>query len=168
LITIVREREEHHAGIRALVTAAMGPPEAELVERVRTSEQFVPGLALVAVRHETPLGYALFSRVGLVGETGWTVLALAPLCVRREWRRGGIGTRLVTTGLEHADELGEPLVTVLGDPAYYGRFGFEPASRFGIEPPAGMPVEAYSARPLSAYRPDMRGRVVYPPAFDGV
>ena len=168
MLSVFPEREEHHAEIRALVTAAMGPREAALVERIRTSEQFVPGLALVAARHEALLGYVLFSHVDLVGETGWTVLALAPLCVRPEWQRGGIGTRLVTTGLEHADELGEPLVTVLGDPAYYGRFGFEPASRFGIEPPAGMPVEAYSARPLSAYRPDMRGRVVYPPAFDGV
>jgi putative acetyltransferase len=168
LLSILRERAGDHAGIRALVTAAMGPAEAELIERIRASEQFVPGLALVAARHETLLGYALFSHVDLVSETGSTVLALAPLCVRPEWQRGGIGTRLVTVGLECADELEEPLVTVLGDPAYYGRFGFEPAHRFGIEPPAGMPVEAYSVKPLSAYRPDMRGRVVYPPAFDGV
>ena len=168
MLTVAREREGDRAGIRALVTAAMGPREAELVERIRASEQFVPGLALVAARHETLLGYALLSHVGLVGETGWTVLALAPVCVRPEWQRGGIGTRLVTTGLEYADELGEPLVTVLGDPGYYGRFGFEPASRFGIEPPAGMPVEAYSVKPLAGYRPDMRGQVVYPPAFDVV
>jgi putative acetyltransferase len=168
LITVLAEREGHHAEIRALVTAAMGSAEAELVERIRASEQFVRGLALVAARHETVLGYALFSHVGLVGEHRWTVLALAPLCVRPEWQRGGIGTRLVRTGLEYADELGEPLVTVLGDPGYYGRFGFEPASRFGIEPPARMPVEAYSLKPLSAYRPELRGRVVYPPAFDGV
>lgn len=168
MISILREREGHHGEIRALLIAAMGSPEADLVERIRASEQFVPGLALVAARHETVLGYVLFSHVDLVGDTAWTVLALAPLCVRPGWQRGGIGTRLVTIGLEHADELGEPLVTVLGDPAYYGRFGFEPASGFGIEPPAGMPAEAYSVKPLSAYRPAMRGRVVYPPAFDGV
>lgn len=168
MLAIFPERAQHHAAISALVTAAMGPREAALVDRIRTSEHSVPGLALVAARHGTVLGYALFSHVSLVGETTRTVLALAPLCVRPEWQRGGIGTRLVTVGLGYADELGEPLVTVLGDPAYYGRFGFEPASRYGIEPPAGMPAAAYSVKPLEAYRPGMRGRVVYPPAFDGV
>jgi len=168
-VPLVRpERESDHAGIRAAVIAAMRPEDAELVERVRASDRYIPGLALVAERHGEVLGYVLFSHVELMCETSSPVLALAPLCVRPEWQRTGIGTRLVRLGLERAGELGEPLVTVLGDPAYYGRFGFEPAARFGIEPPAGMPAVAYSVLPLAAYRTELRGRVVYPPAFDGV
>lgn len=168
MLVVRPEREADQGEIRALVAGAMRTQEAELVERIRASEHFVPGLALVAERHAVLLGYVLFSHVGLAGESAGTVLALAPLCVRPDRQRSGIGTALVEMGLVLADRLGEPLVTVLGDPAYYGRFGFEPASRFGITPPAGMLPWAFSVKPLAAYRPELRGRVVYPPAFDGV
>lgn len=153
-----------HAAIRALVTLAMGSGEAELVERIRASPHAVPGLALVADEGGDVVGYALLSRVGLAGAETRGVLALAPLCVHPDRRRRGIGGMLVRAGLTGADHLGAGLVTVLGDPRYYGRFGFEPGLAHGIEPPSELPADAFMVKPLSGYD-GSRGRIVYPPAF---
>jgi putative acetyltransferase len=153
--------------IRALVTLAMRPEDAELVDLVRRSDHYIADLALVAEEGRALIGYALFSFVTLDGIAPGPVLALAPLCVRPDHQRRGVGSGLVRAGLQRADAHGAPLVTVLGDPAYYGRFGFEPARRHGIEPPGShVPDGLFSVRRLSGYNDRFRGRVVYPPAFD--
>jgi predicted N-acetyltransferase YhbS len=59
-------------------------------------------------------------------------------------------------------------VAVLGHPAYYPRFGFEPADRFGVLAPWDVPSEAWMVHPLPAYHPDARGLVTYPAAFGSV
>ncbi len=162
-----RETPADHDEIRALVTAAMRPGDAELVDLIRGSEHYVPELALVAEQAGSLVGYALFSHVALEGTAAGPVLALAPLCVRPDHQGRGVGSALVRAGLERADARGAPLVTVLGDPVYYARLGFEPASRHGIEAAiGGLPDGVFRVRPLSGYREGLRGRVVYPPAFD--
>jgi putative acetyltransferase len=165
MLVVRPERAADRAAVRALVTLAMHPNEAMLVELIRASAHAVPELALVAEESGDLVGYALFSRVVLTGAETRSPLALAPLCVRPDRQRTGIGGALVRAGLARADELGATLVTVLGDPRYYRRFGFEPASAHGIEPPSSFPVEAFLVKPLAGYD-GARGRVVYPPAFD--
>jgi putative acetyltransferase len=93
---------------------------------------------------------------------------LGPLSVCPERQGQGIGGDLVRTALGIADELNEPLVLVLGFPAYYRRFGFQRASAFGIAPPDGIPDDAWMAVTLSPYSPALRGKVIWPPAFSGV
>jgi predicted N-acetyltransferase YhbS len=78
------------------------------------------------------------------------------------------GSRAVRTALGIADEPNEPLVLVLGFPAYYRRFGFQRASAFGIAPPDGIPDDAWMAVTLSSYSPALRGKVIWRPAFSGV
>jgi putative acetyltransferase len=162
------ERPADHDRVRALVTLAMRPAEAELVDLVRGSAHYVPDLALVAEDAGVLLGCALFSHVHLEGTAPGPVLALAPLCVRPDRQRRGVGGELVRAGLVRADAAGEAVVTVLGDPRYYGRFGFEAARRLGLEPPPGVPVEPFQAKRLSGFSDRFRGRVAYPPAFDVV
>lgn len=77
-------------------------------------------------------------------------------------------SRAVRTALGIADEPNEPLVLVLGFPAYYRRFGFQRASAFGIAPPDGIPDDAWMAVTLSSYSPALRGKVIWRPAFSGV
>jgi putative acetyltransferase len=167
-VTIRPEGPTDHDAVRALLTRTMRPNEAERVDLVRASEGYVPGLALVLERPEGMLGFVLLSWVTLDGGPRRSVLALAPLCVRPDHQRGGLGSALVRAALSSADALGAPLVRVLGDPAYYRRFGFEPAHRHGVRPPAdGFPPGAFQVRLLSRYRGELRGRVVYPPAFEG-
>ncbi|MEM6903853.1 MAG: N-acetyltransferase, partial [Pseudomonadota bacterium] len=51
-------------------------------------------------------------------------LALGPISVRADYRNKGVGKLLIRTGLDAAAERGTKAIFVLGDPAYYGRFGF--------------------------------------------
>ncbi|MGF1500579.1 MAG: GNAT family N-acetyltransferase [Paracoccaceae bacterium] len=69
------------------------------------------------------------------GQAGTTRVALlGPLAVAPDLQRQGIGTALLRDAVSRYR--GTPLL-VLGDPAYYGRFGFLPETR--IEPPYPLP-----------------------------
>ena len=150
------------------MTAAFGRrAEAELVDKLRDTEGFVPQLCLVADNSGVILGHVMFTRVTLESDPPVKVLALAPVSVYPAYQKRGIGSALIRRGLAIADERGEPLVVVLGHPEYYPRFGFVPASSLGIESPwPDIPDDAFMAKPLSGYRDDMKGTVRYPPEFD--
>lgn len=153
-----------------MVTAAFGRrAEAELVDKLRESDGFVHQLSLVADSSGVILGHVMFTHITLEAGSPVQVLALAPVSVYPAFQRRGIGSALISRGLEIADELGEPLVVVLGHPEFYPRFGFVTASTLGIKPPWPVdPDEAFMALPLSGYREDMKGTIVYPPEFEEV
>jgi putative acetyltransferase len=65
-----------------------------------------------------------------------------------------------------ADALGEPLAALLGDPAYYRRFGFELSSVYQITPPIPHWRPHFQVRVLSAYHPRLRGPFTYPEPVD--
>ena len=83
-------------------------------------------------------------------------------------QRQGIGGRLVREAIDGARAMDFPLVVVLGHPAYYSRFGFEPAAEHGVEAPWEVPPEAWMVLPLPAHDPQARGVVAYAPPFDAV
>ena len=154
--------------MRRLVTAAFGRrAEAELVDKLRDTEGFVPQLSLVADNSGVILGHVMFTRVTLESDPPAKVLALAPVSVYPAYQKRGIGSALIRSGLAIADERGESLVVVLGQPEYYPRFGFVPASSLGILSPwPDIPDDAFMVKPLSGYRDDMMGTVRYPPEFE--
>ncbi|KGT94521.1 acetyltransferase [Erwinia typographi] len=101
--------------------------EAELVQQLR--EDGLLTLGVVATDDEGQvLGYAAFSPVTLNGEDNQWV-GLAPLAVDQSIRGEGLGKQLIYEGLDTLNEFGYAAVVVMGDPAYYGRYGFEPAAR---------------------------------------
>ena len=167
---IVRpEAPDDFDAIHSLVEAAFGRSnEAELVRRLRASDAYVSELALVAEVDGVVVGHVMISYVTLLNDDEqFRVLSLAPLAVKPERQGRGIGSTLIEAGLEIADKRGEPLVVLLGHPAYYPRFGFEVASGHGIEPQdVGVAGAAFMVRRLSAYDERYRGRIQYPPAFD--
>ncbi len=94
------------------------------------------------------------------------LLVLSPLSVRPDLQRRGIGRRLVEAALSEAERLGSPLVLLEGDPAYYGRLGFEPAGEHHLVPPSvRIPAPACQVRLLPAYESWMTGALVYPDVF---
>ena len=157
-----------HGDVRRLVTAAFGRrAEAELVDKLRDTDGFVPQLSLIAEQTGVIIGHVMFTHVTLESDPPVQVLALAPVSVYPAFQKRGVGSALIRRGLASADERGEPLVVVLGHPEYYPRFGFVPASTLGISPPwPDVPDDAFMAKPLSSYSEDMKGTIRYPPEFD--
>ncbi len=60
-------------------------------------------------------------------------LLLGPICVVLERRNEGIGSLLMNESLRLAKVMGYTAVFLVGDPAYYHRFGFEPTANYGIK-----------------------------------
>jgi putative acetyltransferase len=73
---------------------------------------------------------------------------LGPLAVVLERRGQGLGAKLVQEALRRAQTQGHTTVILVGDPTYYSRFGFQPASHFGISNTNGIPDANVLAREL--------------------
>lgn len=140
--------------------------EASLVDNVRRSRRLT--LSLVAVEGNEILGHIAFSPVTLNGEQiydrqiGW---GLAPVATAPERQRQGIAARLIELGLELAKRSGVRTVVVLGSPAYYSRFGFQPARLWNLrdEYQGGDAFQALELIPGSF--PAGRGLIQYAPEF---
>ena len=153
-----------------VVTSAFGrEDEARLVERLRASDVWVPGLTLAARPSGEPrgpiVGFAALSRITVGGQPA---LALAPVAVAPEWQGKGAGSALVRTGIARAARRHERLIVVLGDPAYYGPFGFTPAIPLRIHGPYDDAGLAFQALVLPGDDPVPSGLAVYPDLFDGL
>lgn len=170
-VTIRLEAPGDEDGVRAVELAAFaGPEEAGIVDRIRL-EAPEGWHSLVAVDAEGAIvGHLLLSPCPVVADDGRTVarvLAVGPMAVAPHVQRRGIGTALMTAALGLALARAVPALVLLGYPAYYPRFGFEPARGLGLEPPAAAwPDEAWMGRRLPAWQDAMMGTVRYPDAFE--
>jgi putative acetyltransferase len=109
--------------IAALTRAAFGGDyEVRLIEKLRAARLVIA--SLVAVHEGAIVGHILFSEVD---ERRVKAAALAPMAVRSDRRRRGIGSQLVEAGLQVLRDQEYEAVIVLGHPDYYPRFGFSPA-----------------------------------------
>ena len=134
-VSIRPEAADDREAIDRLLRAAFPTSsEARLVERLRGDGDAV--WSLVAVEAGDVVGHVLFSRLRAPA----SALALAPLAVRADRRRRGIGAGLVEAGLDRAKREGWRAVVVLGDPACYRRFGFRPESVQGMASPYAGPA----------------------------
>lgn len=133
-MTETRVRPEEPAdvpAIRAVVTAAFTTAdnpvavEPPLVDDLRASDAWLPALSIVGERDGEVVAYALLSRV-TVEPGGAPALVLGPVAVRPAEQGTGLGTAVVRAALDAARDGGETLVVLLGEPAYYERFGFAP------------------------------------------
>lgn len=138
-----------------------GSAEGELVAKLRRSGDLV--LSLAAGVNGEIIGHVAFSRLRISEGPSVRAISLAPVAVLPAHQRQGIGTALIERGLQVLREAGETLVIVLGDPAYYGRFGFSSTlARQFKSPWQGDAFQAvWLANPVS----DCGGVVHYPEAF---
>ena len=150
--------------IRDVEAAAFGREgEAALVDALRQAGQDF--ISLVATVDDAVVGHICFSRVSIEpGVADRTFLALAPLAVLPSHQRRGIGSMLVTAGLDECRRRQVDAIFVVGDPRYYGRFGFRPASMLGVRCEFDVPHDAFRAIELQsdAVR---AGSLRYPQAF---
>ncbi|RWR01487.1 acetyltransferase [[Pantoea] beijingensis] len=139
--------------------------EAELVRQLR--EDGLLTLGVVAVDDEGQvLGYIAYSPVWIQGEDRQWV-GLAPHAVDERVRKQGIGKQLVYDSLDTLNEFGYAAVVVLGDPEYYGRYGFEPAARHQLHCQWQGAEAAFQVLKLAdnAYQ-NAEGLIAYAPHFD--
>ena len=166
MIVIRPERPEEVVAIRHITQQAFGRlAEANLVDCLRTQGQVI--VSLVAERCQLMAGHCLFSPVILeTAEQVCRLVGLGPIAVLPALQRQGIGSLLITHGLEYCRNAGYDGVVVLGHPVYYPRFGFVPASRYGIHCEYTVPDDVFMAielRPGALQR--CAGTAKYQPAF---
>lgn len=115
-----RDRE----AIRLVEEHAFGQnTEAGLVDALVSGNDVV--LELVAEEVGAVVGHVLFSRLYVQnGGDAYPAVALAPLAVEPSFHGTGIGGALIREAHLRLKEAGETLSIVLGEPAYYGRFGY--------------------------------------------
>jgi putative acetyltransferase len=108
--------------------------EANLVDRIRKTEYFIPQLSIVAEQSREIIGHLLMSKAEVINEEIMQeVIVLAPIAVKPNHQNNGIGKELITEGLKRCTELGFYIVMLIGHPTYYPKFGFKQARAFGLE-----------------------------------
>lgn len=124
--------------------------EGQIVEKLRAAGALT--LSLVAEEAGQVLGHVAFSPVRIGPQSaGW--FGLGPVAVRPDRQAGGIGARLIEAGLAQLRQQGAMGCVVLGDPAYYQRFGFraDPQVQFeGVPPEYFMQLTFDGATPVGA------------------
>jgi len=129
MITIRHETAHDAEAREALLDAAYGAirftkPSA----RLRSGRQPTRGLSFVAVENGDIVGTIRFWEIAAGPDH--PALLLGPLVVASSHRNRGVGAALMQRALQEAKRRGHRAVLLVGDPAYYGRFGFS-AERTG-------------------------------------
>ena len=153
-----------HDAVRALVADAFGQlAEAELVDALRRDGDVV--LELIATCEQEPVGHVLFSRLNVEGDgPACAAVALAPIAVAPDRQHSGVGAALIENAHHMLEEAGETLSLVLGDTAYYPRFGYDHARAAGFESDYqcdALMAHAFADAPAG-------GRLVYARAFSAL
>src|SRR5213594_5202360 len=164
-IEVRNERVQDAAAIQQVHIAAFGgSAEAKLVRLI--SERKKALISLVAVSDDSVVGHILFSRVTIDNvPAAFNGIGLAPVAVLPTFQRRGIGSKLIREGLERCKQARYDAVVVLGDPAYYSRFGFVRAADFGLQDEYDV-IDEFMVLPLYAGALEgVAGTVKYLPEF---
>ncbi|MGR3741197.1 GNAT family N-acetyltransferase [Companilactobacillus sp. DQM5] len=103
-----------------------------LIQNLRKETNYIPELDLVAVENKEIIGHVMLTPIKI--GTYKKGLCLAPLSVKSSFQKRGIGKELINYSENKALKLGYTAIHILGDPKFYGKFGYEPASKFNIRP----------------------------------
>lgn len=182
-VIVRRERPGDEQASRAVQVTAFGatateapgePVEAELLDALRRCDGWIPELSWVAEHDGRIVGHCI-STLGHVvpladegDSTGDPIagVGLGPIGVLPDVQAAGVGRALMHASLGAADALGFPFVALLGDPAYYSRFGFVQSTEVGIEAPDPAWGVHFQVRTLATWSPPITGAFRYASPFD--
>jgi predicted N-acetyltransferase YhbS len=126
MVTIREEKIADVAAREALLDEAYGAARfAKTSERLREGRLPACGLSLVAAERGQMIGTVRLWNV--TAGPGREALLLGPLAVHPAQRNRGIGTALMRRAIARARLAGHGAILLVGDAAYYGRFGFSAA-----------------------------------------
>ena len=141
-------RPEEHRDYKSIVSLILrsfqegtdysdGTDIIALVEEIRDSKYYIPELSFVAELKGQVVGHFLFSKFpisptkeGGHHDTDSGIVMLAPVSVHADFFRQGIGTAMLTKGIQKVRELGYKGITVEGNYHFYNRVGFRTSSEF--------------------------------------
>lgn len=145
------------------VAAFKNHPHSQQTEHLIVDELREQGtltLSLVAEFEGSVIGHIAFSPI-LVSNKDVQWHGVGPVAVLPEFQNKGIGSSLIREGLSRMKSLGSHGIVVLGDPAYYTRFGFAHNSEIAYP---GPPADHFLCQAFKENVP--AGTVSYHPAFD--
>jgi predicted N-acetyltransferase YhbS len=133
-IEITEQTADATSAVERLLDRAFGPARRlKTAQRLRDGRLPAEGLAFVAHDGRSLLGTISFWHVRI--GYGTESLLLGPMAVEPALRGRGIGVNLIAHGLREAARQGHPSVILVGDDAYYGRFGFQSRLTTGLTLP---------------------------------
>lgn len=140
--------------------------ESELIKILRNTDLFNKELSLVAFEGNEAVGHILFYPLTIQAKDKRIItLGLVPLEVRPKFQKKGYGSKLIKGGLKKAKKSGYLSVFVVGDPKYYGQFGFKLVE--GIKNNREFPKESFLGLELiQRSLKGISGTVIYPSEFD--
>lgn len=172
---IRREKPADRSTIKGIHAAAFAehytepgsaPVEPRLVEELWADGDALPALCLVALDGTQAVGHVMCSRA-VLEPSGIRGIGLGPIGVRPDLQAAGTGSALMHAAIAAADASDEPLIGVLGEPAYYQRFGFVIPTDQGVGPPDPDWGVHFQVRPLTSWsRPNNAQVFRYAAAFD--
>ncbi len=162
MVTIRLEKPSDAAAREALLDAAYGPVRFEKPsERLRSGRAPARGLSFVAVEDGRVIGTVRLWDVS--AGPARPALLLGPLAVDPAQRRQGIGAALMRHAVRAAARHGHRAVLLVGDAAYYSRFGFSAEKTGGLWLPGLTEKSRLLGRELSAGALDgVRGAIRTP------
>lgn len=164
VITIRPETPSDEAAIERVTRRAfLGHPyshqtEQFIIRSLRANHALA--VSLVADEAGRVVGHIAFSPVTISdGSIGW--YGLGPISVDPEWQGRGVGRALMERGIAALHRIGANGCVLVGEPAFYVRFGFAHDPALVLE---GIPPEFFLALPLGTS--SARGDVRFHPAFE--
>ena len=125
--------------VRGVHLSAFPEGESEVIAMLAvdllSEEAAPPTLSLVAEVDGAVVGHVAFSPVTNHDTKEPLGYILAPLSVKPDYQKRGVGSRLINSGMERLPEATAGIVFVYGDPKYYGKFGFSVDAAEGYIPP---------------------------------
>ena len=134
-------------------TASEGPEEGALIgglaADLMTETRAEDLRAFAAAQEDALIGGVIFTRI-VFAEDDRPAFILAPLAVAPDRQRQGVGGALIAHGLAALRDEGVAVALVYGDPNYYTRAGFAPASAEVAPPPRALAYpQGWMARSLT-------------------
>ncbi|MNM99604.1 hypothetical protein D3C81_1121690 [compost metagenome] len=140
--------------------------ESKLIDRIRSSEEFIPELSIVAEQDDEIVGHILLSKASVEDhDTYHPVIVLAPIAVKPNYQKQGIGAKLINEGISRCRALGYNIILLIGHPTYYPRLGFQPARKLGLElKQFEVPDDVFMVYEIDKLH-EIKGELKYPKSF---
>ena len=165
--TIRTPEECERPAILAVICAAFGQEdEAHLVDTLWVAHAITH--EFIAEADGVIIGYCAFSEVTAEPAMEGRLFGLAPVAVAPAQQNRGGGKALIERGLNACRTDDAALIVVLGEPEYYNRFGFQPASEYNVEWAAMNAASAFQLIDFNNVTSAISHKINYHPAFSEV